>query len=158
METCFQPPLEQPLTLMDVISLPSSLSSSLSPCRKVRGFHPSAHMHSPSASQVQPAPHVLHVLQVSLLDFLTAALHRLCGRCLNRRGNRTWFSVYLPLISAVHTPAVPPTAPPTPLKTVRCDSFLLPCSLSFCTKAPLSLRGFLQVNSVTAYFYKCNSS
>lgn len=75
---------------------------------------PSRSHATPSASQVQPAPHVLHVLQVSLLDFLTAVLHRLCGRCLNRRGNRTWFSVYLPLISAVHTPAVPPTAPPPP--------------------------------------------
>lgn len=47
MEIRFQLWLEQLLTLMDVISLPSSSSSSSSPCRKVRGFHPSAQIQPP---------------------------------------------------------------------------------------------------------------
>lgn len=157
MEIRFQLSLEQLLTLMDVILLPSSLSSSLSLCRKVRCFHPSAHIQS-------PLPHRFSQRRMSCTSFMcpcwTSWLQcfTVSAGGASTAGGIEHGSLSICRLSQSCTllPSLPLS--PTPLKTVRSDSFLLPCSLSFCTKAHLILHGFLQVNSVTAYFCKCNPS
>lgn len=143
---------------MDVISHLSSLSSSFAACRKVCRSRPSAHIES-------SLPQRFSQRYMSCMSFMcpcwTSWLQcfTVSAGGVSTAGGAESNMVYLSLISVMHTPAVPPTAPPP--KTVRCNSFVLLRILSFCTKAHSSAWIFTGEfsHSVCLFFFcKCNPS
>lgn len=138
------------MILMDVSSLLSSLSSSLSPCRKLCCFHPSAQLESwGSASSTCP-----------VCPSYVLVGHHDCSASLSlwevsqpQGESYTVLGLSVAYLSHAHS-CLPSHYPP---KAVRCDSFLqLCCALClfaerhffFCKRLLSLLHGFLQVNSV----------